>query len=145
MTSKEKSNVGELAVAADLAKKGYRVALPFGEYGDWDLVFERPTGELERVQVKYTESDGKVVKVRGRCHSVTAGRVGKTKMYDCSMVEWIAVYDKTTDAVYYVDPSELGSSGEVQLRLVPPANGMTKGIRWAHEYKRRIVMPASSR
>jgi hypothetical protein len=50
-------------VAADLRRKGHKVALPFGEDWNYDLIVERE-GRLERVQVKYTESDGRVIAVR---------------------------------------------------------------------------------
>jgi hypothetical protein len=41
--------MAELIVAADLVKRGFRVAFPFGEDCDWDLLFWRPPDqELER-------------------------------------------------------------------------------------------------
>ena len=47
--------MAEPIVAADLVKRGFRVAFPFGEDCDWDLLFWRPPAlELERVQVKCT-------------------------------------------------------------------------------------------
>ena len=51
-------------VAADLRRRGHRVLFPYGEDSDYDLVAERPDGRFERVQVKYTTSDGAVVVVR---------------------------------------------------------------------------------
>jgi hypothetical protein len=65
---KQKGDLAEMLVAADLVRRGYKVALPFGEDWDSDLIGERD-GRLERVQVKYATSDGKVVAVR--CYSVS--------------------------------------------------------------------------
>jgi hypothetical protein len=73
---KTKGDLAELIVAADLVKRGFRVAFPFGEDCDWDLLFWRPPGtELERVQVKYSRSDGAVLPVRCQSFSLTNGRV----------------------------------------------------------------------
>src|SRR4051794_34777443 len=49
---KQKADLAELMVAADLRRRGYRIAIPFGEDCDYDLVVERHS-RLERVQVKY--------------------------------------------------------------------------------------------
>jgi hypothetical protein len=72
---KTKGDMAELIVAADLVKRGYRVAFPFGEDCDFDLLFwETGQRELQRVQVKYTTSDREVIVVRPRSHSLTNGR-----------------------------------------------------------------------
>jgi hypothetical protein len=52
-------------VAADLMRRGYKIALPYGEDWDYDLIVCRDE-KLERVQVKYTCSDGVVITVRSR-------------------------------------------------------------------------------
>jgi PD-(D/E)XK endonuclease len=93
--------MAELIVAADLVKRGFRVAFPFGEDCDWDLLFWRPPSQaLERVQVKYARSDGCVVRVRTTSQSLTNGRVWAIKRYTAGMIEWLAVFDSTTDAVF---------------------------------------------
>ena len=75
---KQKGDLAELMVAADLRRRGYKIAIPFGEDCDYDLVVDR-RGTLERVQVKYATSDGSVVLVRCRSHSLTNGKVRATK------------------------------------------------------------------
>jgi hypothetical protein len=133
MTTKQKGSVAELAIAADLMKKGYVVARPMGDFGDWDLVLERD-GSFERIQVKYTTSkDGEYILVRNRCHSVTAGKVQHTRKYNDS-VEWIAVYAGDLNICYYV-PSSILKGEELRLRLLAPKNGQTEGIRWAGDYR----------
>jgi Holliday junction resolvase-like predicted endonuclease len=96
---KRKGGVAELMVAADLRRRGHRILFPYGEGCDHDLVAERPDGRLDRVQVKYTESDGTVVEVRCRSHSLTNGRVRAVKRYTHASVDWLAVYDETNAAL----------------------------------------------
>jgi hypothetical protein len=50
---KAKGDLAELMVAVDLLQRGNKIAIPYGEDCDFDLVLIR--GErLERVQVKHT-------------------------------------------------------------------------------------------
>src|SRR4051794_1904465 len=121
---KIKGDMAELIVAADLAKRGYRVAFPFGEDCDFDLLFWRDGDDrLQRVQVKYTESDGRVVTVRCGSHSLTNGRVRVTKRYTAETIDWIAVFDATTECCFYLPAAELGDGRSVlSLRLAPALN-----------------------
>lgn len=75
---KTKGDLAELKVAADLADRGCRISIPFSEDCDYDLIADYG-GRLHRVQVKYTQSDGQVVVIRCRSHSLTNGRVRATK------------------------------------------------------------------
>lgn len=124
----------EMAVALDLMRRGYKVAFPFGEDWDYDLILCR-NGSLERVQVKYTRSDGEVVFVRCRSQSLTNGRVRATKRYTADTVDWIAVYDERTDRCFYVPASDLADGRSLlTLRLTPARNGQQQGIRNAEDY-----------
>jgi hypothetical protein len=93
-------------------------------------------GRLHRVQVKYTKSDGRVVKVKCFSHSLTAGKIRATKHYTVGTVDWIAAYDVTTDRCYYVPSRILGAEGRSQLmlRLTPSRNGQLLRIRRAEDY-----------
>ena len=115
--------------------RGCRVSIPFGEDCDYDLIADF-NGRLHRVQVKYTRSDGRVVRVRCRSHSLTNGKVRASKHYTTSMVDWIAVYDRTTERCYYCSSRELGEEGRsiLHLRLQPARNGQRLRIRDAAEY-----------
>jgi hypothetical protein len=125
-----KGELGEAMVLADLQRKGYGVAIPFGHDLPFDLVLIRKdTGALERVQCKYTESDGKQLDVR--CVSTSAW-VAHT--YGAHEVDWIAVFDLTTSRCYYVHSSTWAGLTRPKLRLAPPANGQRKGTRPAEAY-----------
>lgn len=121
-------------VAADLVRRGYQIAIPYGEDWDYDLIVCRE-GALERVQVKYTRSDGIVIAVKCQSHSLTNGKVRATKRYTAEMIDWIAVYDITTDRCYYVPASELGDGrAYLHLRIAPTRNNQQVGIRAAADY-----------
>ena len=132
---KRKGDLAELKVAADLIDRGCRISIPFGEDCDYDLIADY-NGRLHRVQVKYTRSDGRVIVIRCRSHSLTNGKVRVTKLYTSSMVDWIAVYDCTTECCYYCPSRELGMAGRniLHLRLQPARNGQRIGIREAGAY-----------
>ena len=123
-----------MLVAADLVRRGYKVALPFGEDWDYDLIVER-NGRLERVQVKYTESNGTVICVRTRTHSLTNGRVVAVKRYTAAIIDWLAVYDRTSDRCYYIHASVLGPGMDsLSLRLTPARNSQRRGVRLAADH-----------
>jgi hypothetical protein len=132
---KRKGDIAELRVAADLAARGCHVLIPFGEDCDYDLAADYE-GRLHRVQVKYTTSNGQVITVRCRSHSLTKGKIRMTKAYTSAMVDWIAVFDVTTDRCYYVPSWVLGPAGvtDLRLRLTPARNGQMLRIRPAEDY-----------
>ena len=134
LNRKAKGDLAELKVATDLLERGYRIAIPYGEDSDYDLIVCRGDA-LERVQVKYTESDGIVVTVRCSSYSFTNGKVKAIKRYTAEMIDWLAVYDHTTDACFYVPAASLGGGmRNMSLRLQPALNSQVQGIRLAADY-----------
>ncbi len=132
---KRKGDLAELMVAADLRRRGHRILFPYGEDCDYDLVAERPDGRFERVQVKYTESDGCVVAVRCRSHSLTNGKVRATKHYTAASVDWLAVYDATTQRCYFVPAGDLGDGRALlHLRITDARNNQRARVRSAADY-----------
>ncbi|HVL95816.1 MAG TPA: group I intron-associated PD-(D/E)XK endonuclease [Solirubrobacteraceae bacterium] len=68
---KPKGDLAELMVAADLLRQGHRVAFPYGEDWDADLIVLRGR-RLERIQVKHAVArDGVMVL---RCRSLSPSR-----------------------------------------------------------------------
>ena len=131
---KQKGDVAELAVALDLRRRGHRVAFPYGEDCDYDLIVDRE-GRLERVQVKYAASDGAVLEIRYRSHSLTGGRVRATKLYTAASIDWLAAYDATTGRCYYVPATLLGEGRSLlTLRLAPARNHQVRGTRRAEDF-----------
>jgi hypothetical protein len=142
-TRKQKGDLAELMVACDLRRRGYRIAIPFGEESDYDLVIDRD-GKLERVQVKHAHSDGEVISVKCYSHSLTNGRIRAVKRYTAATIDWLAVYDRGTDRCYYIHASELGDGRrQLLLRLTPPRNNQQARIRFAEDYLELADRPQS--
>jgi hypothetical protein len=134
-TKKAKGDFAELKVACDLTSRGFKVAIPFGEDWDYDLIVER-AGTLERVQVKYSEGGGAVIPVKCYSHSLTNGKVRATKHYTAETIDWLAVYCRTTNSCYYLPASELENGrSTLHLRLTPTKNGQRDRIRFAGDYE----------
>lgn len=132
---KAKGDLAEIRVAADLMRRGYKVAFPYGEDWDFDLIVCRDV-RLERVQVKYACSDGHVVEVRCRSHSLTGGKVRVVKRYTSQTIDWLAVFDARTQRCFYVPASELADGRAIlTLRLSPARNGQRARVRLASRYE----------
>ena len=135
LNKKAKGDLAELKVATDLRARGYRIAIPYGEDWNFDLILCRDDDKLERVQVKYARSDGCVIEVRARSHSLTNGKVRATKYYTASMIDWLAVWEPVLDRCFYVPAAELGAGMNlITLRLHPSRNNQIRGIRLAEHY-----------
>ena len=133
---KLKGDRAELEVARDLVRRGFRIAIPYGEDWNFDLIFCRSNSEkLERVQVKYAEARAGVIPVRPCSQSLTNGKVKQIKKYTASMIDWLAVYDAVTDRCYYLHASLLGPGmRQMHLRLRPTKNCQRMGIRYAEDF-----------
>jgi hypothetical protein len=135
LNKKAKGDLAELKVAADLRARGYRIAIPYGEDWNFDLILCRRDDRLERVQVKYVRSDGCVILVRPRSSSITNGKVKAIKYYTAATIDWLAVWDAATDRCLYVPAAELGAGmNHLTLRLRPSRNNQIRGIRMAEHY-----------
>jgi hypothetical protein len=131
---KQKGDLAEAMVAADILRRGHKIAFPFGEDWDYDLIACRD-GRLERVQVKHAVQQDGVVPVRCCSMSLTNGRVRVVKRYTSATIDWIAVYEANTGRCYYVPSSEFRDGRRLlSLRLSPPRNCQQRGIRWARDY-----------
>ena len=128
--TKRKGQIAELAVMAEAVARGYRVSIPYGEDAPYDLVVER-NGQLERVQCKYVESDGRVIIVRCLCTNNWVDT-----RYTPATVDWIATYDHVSKRCFFVPSSMLGDDGRnrIHLRLVPSANNQTARVWWAQDF-----------
>ena len=132
---KQKGNLAELKVAADLVERGYQVAFPYGEDVDFDLI-AIVGDDAYRVQVKYARSDGRILLVRCRSSSLTNGRVRQVKRYTAKTIDCVAVWDAVTEQCFYVPAEELGAGMNIlTLRLAPARNNQRIGIRHAADYR----------
>ena len=131
---KRKGDLAELMVAADLARQGYRVAFPYGEDWEADLLIDRG-GRIERIQVKHTTPTGDILEIRARSHSLTNGKVRQTRHYTAETIEWLAAFNPRSGGCYYIPAAELGAGRfTITLRLGPTRNNQRIGVRMAADY-----------
>ena len=127
-----KGEIGEAMILADLQRQGHGIAIPFGHDLPFDLIVVRKEdGALEKVQCIYTTSNGRVIFAK-----VTSTSAWVHHRYSRDEVDWIVVYDATTDECFYLPPAVWDGQVAVNLRLVPTANGQSKGIRLARDFQR---------
>jgi PD-(D/E)XK endonuclease len=132
-----KGEIGEAMILADLQRQDHGIAIPFGHDLPFDLIVVRKEdGALEKVQCKYTTSNGRVIFAK-----VTSTSAWVHHRYTSEEVDWIAVYDATTDQCFYLPSAEWDGQAALNLRLVPTANGQSKGIRFARDFQRLIGDP----
>ncbi len=121
---KRQGDIGEAMIIAEATKRGYKVAIPLGEDWRYDLIVLRK-GKLERVQCKYTKSDGHTLIVR--CRSLNNWNEIR---YTSTDIDWLAVYDRTSDKCYFVPSKMLGEGrATFNFRLTPAKNNQQK-LTW---------------
>jgi hypothetical protein len=118
----------EAMVLGALVEAGMSVLIPWNEER-FDLVIYEDSA-FRRVQVKTgCLKDGYVLFRTVSVHSQGAFR----STYE-GQVDLFAVYCPETAAVYLVPPAGLPRE-MASLRLSPPKNGQTNGIRWARDFQ----------
>lgn len=131
--TKDKGNLAELMISAELARQGWKIAFPFGENWDYDLIIEHD-GVFSRVQVKHVMSSEDKIEIPCKSVSVTNGKATNIKKYTSSDIDVLAAYDARTGKCYFIPAQELGDGkGSYTLRITPPQKG--SAIRWAHNYE----------
>lgn len=126
----EKGEIGEAMVIADLMRQGHDIAIPFGHNQPFDLiVIRKEDGRLEKVQVKYTTSDGAVIRAVVRSSSAWVQH-----RYTREEVDWIAIYESQSQSCFYIPAFVWDGHHQLALRLKPTRNGQAKRVRWASEF-----------
>lgn len=128
----KKGNIGEARILFEATKRGYVVCVPLGHCSRYDLIVDID-GELNKVQVKTTTSDGDTVKVRARSAGKKDGDV-IAKKYTSKEIDWLIIYDTTTDRCAFIPASELGD-GRYELTLRYTKTRQEKNVRWFSQYE----------
>jgi PD-(D/E)XK endonuclease len=122
--------IGEAMILADLQRQGHGVAIPWGHDLPFDLIVVRKEdGTLEKVQCKYTTSDG-----RGARAGYEQFGLGASSLHERGG-GLDRVYDATTDQCFYLPASDWDGQLAMAIRLTPTANGQLKGIRFAADFR----------
>ena len=135
LTSNEKGNVAEAAIALEAIKLGIDVLKPLAEHGRYDLALDIG-GRLLRAQCKWGSLDRElgVVCVRvGGSRLTPNGYV--TSTYSPEEVDAVAVYCDALGEVFLVPIEVVAGKRQVHLRLDPPRNSQRACINLAGDYR----------
>jgi hypothetical protein len=133
LTTDQKGNVAELAIARDAIALGVDVYWPMGEGGRCDMLFEIGDA-LWRIQCKWAPRKGDVIVVR--CYSCRRNREGLVRRrYEPGEIDAFAAYCPDTERSYFLPQASFAGRRQVLLGLAPSKNNQSEGIHWAREYE----------
>ena len=132
LTSNDKGNIAEAAIALEAAKLGIDVLRPVDEHGRYDLAFDLGT-QIIRVQCKWARLEGAVICVNlVTCRWTSTGPV-RTR-YSADEIDAVAAYCEPLDRVFFVPASEIANRSSFYLRTEAPKNAQRAAINWADDY-----------
>ena len=132
LTSDQKGNVAELAIALAAERLGIRVFRPVGEGGRTDMIFDLPSGRLVRVQCKWGRLVDDVVIAQTKTSRRTAGGHRK-RSYDADQIDGVAVYCDALEQCFYV-PIERVPQHALHLRVRPAKNNQRAMVMMAEQF-----------
>ena len=132
LTTDQKGNVAELAVAYAATKLGIVVFRPMGEGSRYDLIFDLGT-RLLRVQCKWAPRRGEVVDVMCESRRRTIDGI-RHRAYTPAEIDAIAAYCPELERCYLLPVALVANRRGVSLRLAPAKNNQRMGLHWAHRF-----------
>jgi hypothetical protein len=133
LSTDQKGNVAEAAVALAATRLGLDVYRPDGEGGRYDMILHVEE-RLLRVQCKWAPREGEVIVVR--CYSCRRSRTGLLKRtYTRTEIDAIAAYCAELDTCYFLPMDLFDGRSHVSLRLGPTRNNQRRGVNWAESYE----------
>jgi PD-(D/E)XK endonuclease len=132
LTTDQKGNIAELAIAFAARKLGIDVYWPLGEGGRYDFILDLG-GRLNRVQCKWAPRQGEVVVVR--CYSARRNRHGLLRrVYAEGEIDAYAAYCEEMDRCFFLPYEEFVGRTQIHLRLCGASNNQKLGINWADDF-----------
>ncbi len=117
-------------VTAALAKSGYRLVIPYGDFARYDVVIVGEDGEFARVQIKAGRLRNGAIEFNG--YSSHSHRGGVSSRSYAGDVELFGVYCPQVDRCFLVPAIRVGTHGS--LRIERTRNGQSKRINWADAF-----------
>lgn len=132
MNSKVKGQLSEARALYEFQKYHIPVCLPWGDNERYDMIAEFD-GKFNRIQVKTSneEENGAICCwARSSTNHTTNKRLSSYE----GEVDYFVFVNQTYDLIALVPIKDLEGKKSIRLRLTPPANGQTKGIRYFEDY-----------
>ncbi len=130
--SNQKGDIGEAAFVLAATKRGYWV-MPAPQDCPYDFVLDKHDGKLYRVQVKY-RTPGKVGSIAIKRVTHKEHCAANRRTYTADNVDLFAVYIPEPEGVYLIPITDFDTVDEVTIRVTPPKNNQTAGVRLITEY-----------
>jgi hypothetical protein len=141
--------IGETAVLNRLVQLEHEVLLPWRQDLGYDLAYyveteERQFGffihkesQLVRVQCKvaWLSKDESCLVFNTSTASFGNTGVKKKRSGYRGRADWFGIYSPDTGKVYMVSVWEAPDASHMTLRLSPPKNNQSKGMKWAKDYE----------
>jgi prevent-host-death family protein len=133
LTSNDKGNIAEAAIALEAIKLGIDVLKPVAEHGRYDLAFDLGNRIL-RVQCKWGRLTRGVICVHlVGFRRTSRGRVRTT--YETTEIDALAVYCQELARVYLIPAAEIAGHSAIHLRVSASRNAQRAAINWAESYE----------
>ena len=132
LTSNDKGNIAEAAIALEAVKLGIDVLRPIAEHGRYDLAFDL-CDRIIRVQCKWARLEGVVVCVNLAGYRLTSAGSVRSK-YSEDEIDAVAAYCQDLDRVFLIPASEAAGRSAFHLRTSATKNAQRAAINWADNY-----------
>ena len=131
LTTDQKGNIAEAAIALAAIELGLDVYRPVGEGGRYDLILDA-AGRLIRVQCKWAAREGDIVVLR--CYSARRSAAGFLKRtYSRSEIDAFAAYCADLGSCYFLPIELFDGRSYISLHLKPTRNNQRTGVNWADD------------
>lgn len=127
--TKQKGNIGELRIAADLAQRGFYVFTELGDICKSDLLIMDETYRPIKVQVKSRKSKNSTVFLESR----KSGPNYRFR-YETKHVDVYAIFVPDRDLILYVPASVFETQLTFTLRLEWAKTNQSKNVNWYEYY-----------
>jgi hypothetical protein len=132
LTSNDKGNIAEAAIALEAIKLGIDVLKPVAEHGRYDLAFDLGD-RIIRVQCKWARLIGGVVCVNLAGYRLTSQGLVRSK-YSADEIDAVAAYCQALDRVFFLPATDVAGRSAFHLRIAPAKNAQLAAINWADQY-----------
>jgi hypothetical protein len=132
--TKDKGDLGVVAVIHDMVEHDIRVFLPMSEHQPIDLIAMNRRGDTSRVQVKHRKMlQTGVIEIQFRS-TWSDSHGSHQRATDFGQFDCYAVYCPDNGKVYYIRNDEISNKSSLKLRILPPKNGQQKGVIGASQF-----------